>query len=129
MPLEYRKWITREMLQAEPDTLFVFGDNLQRKGLGGQAKSMRGEPNAIGIPTKKRPSNNEDAFFTDQDLDEVRNEIDSEFRRLEAHLIAGGFVVWPEDGIVTGFADLPRRAPKFWDYLEGNRSRLERITS
>jgi len=37
MPIEYRKLITRPMLQQAPETLFVFGDNMLRKGLGGQA--------------------------------------------------------------------------------------------
>lgn len=32
MLLEYRKRISRSMLVNEPDTLFVFGDNLLRKG-------------------------------------------------------------------------------------------------
>jgi len=56
MGIRTEKHITRQMLRAEPGTLWVFGDNLQRKGLGGQAKEMRGEPNAIGIPTKKGSS-------------------------------------------------------------------------
>ncbi|KKL05458.1 hypothetical protein LCGC14_2605850, partial [marine sediment metagenome] len=54
--IEYRDHITRQMLRDEPDTLFVFGDNMQRRGLGGQAFAMRGEPNAVGIPTKIFPS-------------------------------------------------------------------------
>jgi hypothetical protein len=46
------KHITREMVRADPSTVFVFGDNMARNGLAGQAKEMRGEPNAIGVPTK-----------------------------------------------------------------------------
>jgi hypothetical protein len=44
--------ITREMVQADRNTVYVFGDNVARHGLGGQAKAMRGEPNTIGVSTK-----------------------------------------------------------------------------
>jgi len=62
------KWITREELQRHPELIFVFGDNMLRKGFGGQAKEMRGEPNAVGVPVKWRPSRDAGAYFTDRDL-------------------------------------------------------------
>jgi hypothetical protein len=40
-------------------------DSVQRHGLAGQAKEMRGEPNAIGVATKRAPSTNPKAFFDD----------------------------------------------------------------
>jgi hypothetical protein len=43
----------------------VFGDNGRRIGFGGQAKEMRGEPNAIGVATNWEPSNRPNAFFSD----------------------------------------------------------------
>jgi len=51
----YLPWIERSMLQADPEARFVFGDNAERWGLGGQAKEMRGEPNAIGVATLWSP--------------------------------------------------------------------------
>jgi hypothetical protein len=51
----YQKYIKREDLRANPTVLYVFGDNEARTGLGGQAKEMRGEPNAVGIATKASP--------------------------------------------------------------------------
>jgi hypothetical protein len=36
------KFITSEMLRSERATLFVFGDNMTERGLGGQAREMRG---------------------------------------------------------------------------------------
>lgn len=125
MAIEFRKIITRDMLRAEPGTLFVFGDNLLRVGLGGQAKEMRGEPNAVGIPTKKAPRNSDDAFFSDEDFDTVKPELDAAFAVLEQHLSAGGRVVWPSDGVGTGFAALPSRAPAIWSYLEQRRTALD----
>lgn len=67
--IEYRKFITRQMLRDEPEKLFVFGDNFGRVGFGGQAKEMRGEPNAVGVLTKRFPSMVHAAFLTDDDYD------------------------------------------------------------
>lgn len=61
--IERMQFITREYVRANRDKLFLFGDNLERRGLGGQAAAMRDEPNAIGIPTKKSPSYKNAAFF------------------------------------------------------------------
>lgn len=121
MRLTERHYITREMLRKQPDTLFVFGDNMQRAGLGGQAREMRGEPNAVGIPTKWRPSNANDAFFTDLDMPAVQDAIDDAFARLEAHQ---GPIVWPAAGIGTGLAHLKSRAPTIAQYIEGRRAAL-----
>jgi hypothetical protein len=118
------KHITREMLQAEPNTLFVFGDNIAQVGKAGQAREMRGEPNAAGIPTKWSPSMRLDAFFTDDQLDLVKDNIDAAFGRLFMHAACGGDIVWPEDGIGTGLAQLPRRSPAIWDYIERGRKAL-----
>lgn len=58
--------ITREVARAKHDTIFVFGDNLYRYGLGGQAKELRGEPNCIGVATKRTPDNHSLSFFYDE---------------------------------------------------------------
>ena len=127
MPLEYRKMIYRADMRKEPETLFIFGDNMKRYGKGGQAKEARGEPNAIGIPTKNAPHRNESAYFTDDDFDVAKPEIDAAFDRLEEHLNSGGNVVWPKDGIGTGLASLQEKAPKIWAYLEERRRSLETL--
>src|ERR1700735_1638547 len=104
--MQYVKHITRKMLQHNPDQLFVFGDNLAEKGLGGQAKEMRGEPNAVGIPTKNYPGMGEFDFFEDGDFNRAKIKIDAAFMKLFVHTANRGRVVWPEDGIGTGLADL-----------------------
>jgi hypothetical protein len=118
MPIRTEKYITREMLRAEPDTLWVFGDNLQRKGLGGQAKEMRGEPNAVGIPTKKAPGMHPVDFFNDRDFDRYLDARAHDLMRLVHHLRCGGDVVLPADGLGTGRARLKQSAPKVWDQLQ-----------
>ena len=125
--IEYRKFITRQMIRNEPDKLFVFGDNLQRKGLGGQAKEMRGEPNAVGIPTKRAPSMDEDAFLVDGDLGLWEHCSHNDRARLLVHHSNGGIIVWPEDGIGTGLAQLPQRSPLIWEIIETLRKDLEKL--
>ena len=56
------KYITAEFLQRNPNVVFVFGDNLVKRGKGGAAK-LRDEPNTYGFLTKKYPNNNDSSFF------------------------------------------------------------------
>ncbi len=122
MTIEYREWITRGDLRREPDKLFVFGDNVQRRGHGGQAKEMRGEPNAVGIPTKWSPTMSPSAFFKNDDTNFFIAEASVDFRRLRDF---SGTVVWPADDIGTGLAQLQRRAPRIWRLIQGLRQELE----
>ena len=119
--------ITRADLRANPDTLYVFGDNMQRRGLGGQAREMRGEPNAVGVPTKWRPDMRAGAFFSDDWADAVLNDVDYAFDVLAAHLRAGHTVAIPADGLGTGLAELPTRAPRIHAYIEERIRQLEQI--
>lgn len=114
MPLVHQKLIRRADLRANPESLYVFGDNLERWGLGGQAYAMRGESNAVGIPTKRSPA----VFLTDDDYDAVLPIWTADFNLLAWALKAGRTVVWPADGIGTGLAALPDRAPNLWKLLE-----------
>lgn len=125
--ITFSNFITRADIRASPDTLFVFGDNMKERGLGGQARQMRGEPNAVGIPTKWNPTMEEDAFFIDSDLPAVQGLIDERFDKLVAHMKRGGRVVWPANGIGTGLADLQRRAPRIWAHIEQRRKALPAI--
>lgn len=113
-----RYW--RANARAHPKWLFVFGDNLARSGFGGQARELRGEPNAIGIPTKHRPAMDDAAFFTDGIFDDpdVMRVINDELGKLDRALAAGQNVVLPRDGVGTGLSQLPQRAPRSHAYLE-----------
>jgi ribA/ribD-fused uncharacterized protein len=124
--LRHEPAVRRAMLRAEPDTLFVFGDNMRRAGMGGQAAEMRGEPNAVGIPTKVAPSMAPDAFFTDADLPRALDAFAAAFARLEAHLRAGGRIVVPEAGVGGGLAQLDRRAPRIHEVLTRAMDALDR---
>lgn len=123
--IEQRRY-TRADLRANPDRLFVFGDNLSGLGRGGQARECRGEPNAIGIPTKWHPTMDEAAFFTDCALPTLKPIIQGVFRRIDEHMEAGGDIVWPADGVGTGLAQLPSRAPAVLAFIERCRAHLLR---
>lgn len=109
----YQSMIYRADLQANPNAIYVFGDNEQRYGLGGQAKEMRGEPNALGIATLKSPG----VPWTDERFYNNRNFIDIGVTALKYHINAGDTIVFPMDGIGTGFARMKQSAPRSFNYL------------
>lgn len=113
----YQKFIFRDDLRRNPNVLYLFGDNMERVGLGGQAKEMRGEPNAVGIATKRRPSMSEGEFFSDDDYDEVIATMRHDMKPAIEHLKRGGVVVIPTDGLGTGLSELPQRAPEINRWL------------
>lgn len=119
--------IYRSTLRSRPDDLFVFGDNMEGRGLGGQAREMRGEPNAVGIPTKWAPERRASAYFSDDDRTnrDVWHAIHGAFDRLRSALDAGRNVVIPADGLGTGLAELPVRAPKLHAMIETAIAELE----
>lgn len=102
----YLPWITRDMLQADPEARFVFGDNAERWGLGGQAKEMRGEPNAIGVATLWSPGE----FFSAGNAVAVRT-VMLDLRQVGVALLEGRKVIVPADGLGTGLAHLAENAP------------------
>jgi hypothetical protein len=117
MPIRYQKFIRRQDLRNNRDTFYVFGDNMQRIGYGGQAREMRGEPNAIGVVTKWAPSNDNTAFFADNEPD-CWAHVGFDLGKIDHILAVGHTVVVPEDGIGTGLAQLPRRAPKLDRFIK-----------
>lgn len=117
MPLIRQKMIYRADCKANPHTFYLFGDNLKRTGYGGQAKEMRGEPNAIGIATKHGPYRTPASYFDDSDYEKLANIIAADMSGPRTHLKAGGVLVLPMDGLGTGLSEMPRRCPLLHDYL------------
>jgi hypothetical protein len=125
MPAIKQNLITREDLQANPNVFYVFGDNAARTGYGGQAAEMRGEPNAIGIRTKWFPNMDQNSFFSDHASYAVLLLLREDIEEIESKLRAGAIVVFPRNGIGTGFAQMERRAPKCFAYLKSELERLQ----
>lgn len=115
---------TRAMIMNNQHALFVFGDNLERVGYGGQAGEARGCPNAVGIPTKISPSQYIFDEDVENDMARFRVPIEKAFGQLSAHLKKGGTVVWPEDGVGTGLARLDITAPKLFSLIEQAKDRV-----
>ena len=111
--IEIRELVRREDLSAEPDKIFLFGDNLKQSGFGGQAKEMRGAANARGIPTKKEPANARTSFFNDKEFEANKKAIDEAFGKIPH----GKTIVIPKAGIGTGLASLEEKAPQTFAYL------------
>lgn len=116
----FKNFITRKEIKENKDKIYVFGDNLQEIGFGGQAKEMRGEDNTIGIPTKKSSYE----FFSDKDYDQVTPIIQCRFAIIRDYLQVGRTIVIPKAGIGTGFADLFNKAPKIWQIIKMNLEKL-----
>ena len=111
--IEIWQHITREDLRQNQDKIFLFGDNLTGRGFGGQAKEMRGEENAIGIPTKKAPSNHPSSFFSDKELAKNEKAINAAFGKIPKYKT----IVIPQAGLGTGLARLSEKAPRTAQYL------------
>jgi hypothetical protein len=111
--IEIWNHITRNDLRSNQDKIFLFGDNLEGKGYGGQAKEMRGEENAIGVPTKKAPNNNPTSFFTDKEFVANKIAIDEAFNKIPPEKT----LVIPGAGLGTGLAHLAEKAPQTYAYL------------
>jgi hypothetical protein len=98
------------------DSLFIYGDNNIGKGKGGQA-IIRDEPNTLGIPTKKYPSNHPNSFYVDADYNDNIKRIDDAINRIINASKKYKYVILPADGFGTGLAKLPIKAPKTYQYL------------
>ena len=107
--------INRDQVQKS-DAIWVFGDNLQRAGYGGQAAACRGLRNTIGIVTKLRPDNKQSAFMTDDKFLEWDVIIKQDTDKIERQLLRGK-KVYIIKGIGEGLAKLPEKAPRLFVYL------------
>lgn len=120
-----QKMIYRVDMQANPRLLYIFGDNEARTGSGGQAKEMRGEPNVIGIRSKRKPLYDPDAYWYEADHPRQRKLVDEDFMAVVEALKPNasgasdykGLVI-PLEGIGTGMAQLKDRSPSTLRYIE-----------
>ena len=118
------KYISRATIQKNPNTLFVFGDNDTREGMGGMAKEFRHESNTIGIRVKKKPSTSDNSYYTDDEfLDnciKISDDVDKIYKEAERYLL-----LYVPDGIGTGLACLDKKAPKTFKYLQERLQQLK----
>jgi hypothetical protein len=131
MPVaRFMGWYTPELLEKNPDTIFVFGDNAKRVGRGGQA-IIRGAPNAYGIATKRIGDMARGSFF-EKGNPEDRKIVETDLAGLENLLKEGKQVIIPVSRqtmtISLGLerAQLPQRAPDLYQLIVDTVERFER---
>jgi triosephosphate isomerase len=79
-------------------------------------------PNAIGIDTKKNRGTYENSYFTDADFDIFKDQVD---KAIKQAIASNKTIVIPADGIGTGKAELEKRAPKLFAYLQQQLNNLK----
>lgn len=104
-------WTREQVEELADDYIFVFGDNLEEVGRGGQAV-IRGLPNAYGVPTKKSPTLFPEAFFTDDEYEANCRAIRVALSKIPTNR---PWVTHSEIG--KGLAKLDRCAPLTYQYL------------
>jgi len=108
---------SKELLRVHPDKLFIFGDNMESRGKGGQA-TIRDEPNAYGIATKHSPHTGGSAYFSNDDLfnQKVMHRLNRQLDILDDKAI-GTVLVFPAGGLGTGLSAMPEHCPKLFAWL------------
>ena len=114
--VEMQKIFSVKDCNNNPNKIYIFGDNLYGIGKGGQA-IIRDCSNAFGIPTKKAPSMNSNAFFSDQfdEYEAVRAKIEK-LITLDRYKTDITFV-FPTAGLGTGLAKMNQTSPKLFKYM------------
>lgn len=122
--------VTRAEINSNPKTLYIYGDNTERKGYGGAAKEMRplngDNPNSFGIASKKAPATKPGDYFTDAELEQNKQIIKADTDKIIRELMTGKYnkVVIAPIGIAGGLADLENKAPQTFAYLQSQLDRL-----
>ena len=123
--IRVKRW-TREQVADDRSTLYVYGDNDIGRGTRGQAV-IRGLPNAFGVPTKRLPALHEAAFYSDANFQEHCDAITKAVDRIITAMPHFERIALPEDGLGTGLAQLPQRAPRVSAFLEQQLARLAEL--
>jgi len=77
--ISYLSYFTREDVIDDNESVYLFADNIEGKGRIGNDTSLRGLPNAIAIPTKKKVGTKKDSFFSDDEAESNKLLIDAAF--------------------------------------------------
>ena len=112
-----KEYFSFELCDSSQENLFVYGDNLERRGTAGQA-CIRGKNNTIGLATKMGPCGKDHCYF--KDLPAYQSLVDREILRVMLRFKESNYdqLVFPADGLGTGLSELPKRAPVLLDYID-----------
>ena len=114
--VEVQKIFSIKDCNNNPNKIYIFGDNLCGVGKSGQA-IIRDCSNAFGIPTKRAPSMDSNAFFSDQfdEYEAVKAKIEK-LITLDRYKTDMTFV-FPTAGLGTGLAKMNQTSPKLFEYM------------
>lgn len=115
MTIEFVSIFSTKICTENTDKIYVFGDNFTRYGKRGQAV-VRDCKNTYGIPTKVRPTMDDDAFLSDDTIDSYIMHLE----RYKAELLSlaqSNTLVFPIGGIGTGLSQMPTRCPQCFQAL------------
>jgi hypothetical protein len=115
--------ITRREVRSNPDKTYVFEDDLLRMCWDRQARAMRGEPNAVGVPVRVSPISG--GRLADTDRVRWRRVAIPALDYLCQLVDVGRTVVLPSNPIGTSIANLERDAPSIWAELNESMCFLE----
>lgn len=125
MKVTRQNFITRMDIKMNPDKLYVFGDNIERTGYGGQAAEMRGELNSFGIATKVPPRSQDRREYFDDANHYHWCVVKEEFECLKRFAVNYKEIVIPEMGIGKGLARLDIYAPRILQFIENKFKEIE----
>lgn len=115
------KFYSEALAKQNPNVLFVYGDNYNRQGKGGQAM-IRDCKNAIGLATKYAPNMQPAAFFkdhTEKEYNQAMRIVNYDLEKIIKALQENEYIsiVFPYHGLGTGLARLKETAPRVYEYL------------
>lgn len=116
--------ITKQYLRKHPNEIFVFGDNVIRKGHGGAAK-LRDEPNTYGFITKIRPNNHPTSFFTKQEYEPV---LDKEIAKLEQTIFYSPFSFEIDKILISAVGSGLANKHGIWQLIEPRLKKLKELS-
>lgn len=105
----FKEMLDLTLCKNNPEAIIVFGDNLLGKGKAGQA-IIRDEPNSFGVPTKRLPSMNTDAFFSDREdeYEVIKQKLTYLWRQHDS----GKTIILPVNKIGSGLANISSKSPR-----------------
>ena len=110
--VESTEMFSIDLCRKNPRKLYIFGDNIQKIGMGGQA-IIRKELNSFGISSKYSIMES----YDDKRFLENKRFIDQDVVELKILMDAYDKVVFSQYGIGTGLASLQSLAPRTFLYL------------
>jgi len=107
--VEYTDKLTTARCNKNKDSIYVYADNIIKKGKSGQA-IIRDCENAIGIPIKRFPKNNDESNLRDT-IEDTRAVIVA-LNKIKMKSYNGYKIMLPKEGLGINLNNLGLHAPK-----------------